>query len=933
MVIRNPKTNFYDFRQLNLEDMNLEQTAANTSIALTNDALSGSGVLLDFPEEITIFDSDSLTAAQAGWVAVSTFDGRGILSEPITASDEDEGCQVSVTVSDSKLDGCLSLTVTIIGKLFDDSLVYEHLEFSNNSTQVTKNHYKEYVNFLFQNFKGNSNIVVDGYGCFRTDGRVLITEASSYKVSPDLIAAEQIAEPDIIFRNYKTYDAGKTLSQVLQEAIGTSLSVDDLDVRTSSTATRTFAQGASSETIYAQKFQMTGTNIQKISILLSLASGSTWSGSLAVGIRKLQTTTSCPTSFLPDNEIDFDPDTVPVEEIILNQADLAARGVVLSTSPQVVDFVFTDAQISNPSLSTLSDGDFLALTIKRSGSTSTGTLVLEEASNTSSDMKLTVFQGNTWTDVSASSLWFRVWNDSVKVASGVALDQGVYLPIVKLAPGEDGVLAQHSVEDLSIVNSSEDTENYLIVQKDIGYSEVDIHQRTGDPIFGLKEDIPKFTVLEQADLFTLLTAEPSTVPLARIRDRNARANPTITGSIKYPGLCLDNTLDIVNPPSDLLTQNVVGSTIIPNTSKPTISYRIIKQETFTDLYGDVDGDGDLDVFDVTRLQELDGYQSYLSTGVSTSVQVAAIENRSVSILEILRADVAQTDGYAIGVADLSALNEFLTNGTAFPNGKSSFTRVRLTVEPILNPSLKLNSTADSTLELEQEDPDLIDPTKFSLSTSIPFSISFVAVWLPEQVEIVDLRRFANKSFLEFSSADLTSDPETGGQNSFFVAGDLYLKGQIKNLDSTGHTLDFEQNTIEIELPAGDTVGEINVFSNFISEQMKFSDGTLVSAEGINNNQVKMAVSLGSHVKNVSDEDGYVDADGYNDGYGANADEAIGAYIDHSTGLLRIRAYNIAYNEFFPELRTRILIAVSLKKAGFANDPVYVDASTLTSLIV
>lgn len=944
MTVKVLQNNFYDFDKITLEDMQVEQASNNTNVALTNDSIAGSGVRLSFPQEPVIFDSDSLTVAQSGFEAVNTFDGRGILASPVLSSDLDEGTQVSVTISDARLTGSISTIVTIIGKTFDNDLTYEHLVFKENGTRLTKNHFTETTNILFQNFRGNANTLVDGYGCFDVGGRALVTEASSYKVSHDLIADEWTSEPDILFRNFKTYDPAKTIQAILEEAIGSDNDIDDLNINTTTASTRTFAEGASTETIYAQKFRMKGTNIQKVTLLLGLESGSTWSGSIVVGIRPLLTSTTCPTDFLPENEIEFDPDTVPIEELSFDSDDLAERGIVLTSDAQPVDFVFTDAQISNPNLSGLVDQEFYAITVKRSGSSSTGTIFLEEARNDDSEeRRLSVFTGNGWTDVPNSTFWYRVWSDSVKIASGTAYDEGVRLPILKTYLQTNGVFAQNVVEDINLVNTSENTENYVIVKKDIAYSDVEVHPRTGDPIFSRQEDTPAFSVLEQSELLTLMVAEPKTVVLARVRDNNARSNPIITGTLDYPGLALGNVINIVNPGNDLLNQNVVGSTITPDVLNPTLQYRITSQETIVDLYGDVDGDGDIDVFDQERITEIDGYQAYLATtgDYSSAIQQAAVLAGEVSILEILRADVDSSDGYEITAADLSAVTDFIENGTAFPNGLSSFTRVELTVEPVLNPLLYYNSNANSTINLEVDNPDLIDPSMFSFGTGINFSISFIPTWNLEQVEILDLRRFVTTTFLDFDSDDIQQSPENGGQNNLFVPGDLFLSGAVKSLDGDPHPLDVETTVVELELPAGDSEGEINIFEEYVEGVMQFSDGTLVSNSALNNDQVRFEVSIGSFVKNLAnaaldpgglgDADGYgLDFDGYNDGYGENADEVIGTYIDHDTGLLRIRAFNIVRNTFFPELRSRVIVTVHLRKAGFANEPVYVDSTTLTS---
>lgn len=927
----NPQNNWFDFRKVNLEDLVLEQTSNNTNVALTNNAIMGSGILLDFPEEKVIFDSDSLSVEQSGWVSLGTFDGRGVADAAYTPSDPEEGNQIAVTISDARLDGAVNTVVTLFGKLFDNSLFYEHLEFKNNGTLVSKNHFKSVLNYAFQNFRGNNNTYVDGYGCFDVGGRCIISEASSYRISRDLVAAEQSRKPDMIFRSYKVYNPALTLENVVQDAIGASNDVDELDITTTVANTRSFEEGGTTETIYAQKFKMSGDNIQKVSLLLSLDSGSTWTGTLVIGIRPLMTSTSCSTDFLPDNEIDFDPDTVPLEEVALNQSQLEERGYVLTSEPQIVDFTFTESQISNPSLSNIEDGQFYVLTIRRTGSTATGTITLQEATNDSSEERLTVFSGSDWTDVSDSTLWYIVWSDSVKVSSGTAYDEGVRLPILKTRLDSSGVYEQNLITDLNLINTSEGAENYLIVEQDIEYFNEIVHPRTGDKIVSQKRDAPKFTMLQQDEVLVKIIENPSTVVLARVKDNNPRSNPEITGTITHPGAAIGNVINIINPPTDLLVQNVIGSTIIPNTTKTNIKYRITSQTVILDGYGDVDGDGNVELSDSTFLSDLDGYHVFAAdTGTYTSAQQQAlIASGALDILAVIRSDL-NSDGY-VDTTDINALSAFLSDGTAFPHGASEFTRVLLTVEPIVDPILSYNSTAISTLQVEVEDPDLIDPANFDFATGIDFRIDFVPVWYQEQIEVLDLRRYVNATFLDFSGDYLQSSVESGGQNNLFIAGDNYLSGNVKSLDGSWHPLDYEENIIELTLPSGNTEGEINIFDEYVAGTMYFSDRTLVGNSAINNGQVKFNVSVGSHVKNVSDYmDGYLDFDGYNDGYGSNADEVIGASIDHDTGLLRIRAFNIVENEFFPELRTKISVKVSLKKAGFANPTVEVDSTTLTA---
>jgi hypothetical protein len=928
------RNNWFDGKKVTLEDMRVEQNSYLDSINEVSNVVMGSGVILDFPQEVVIFDSNSLSSAQQGWVAVNTFDGRGILETPVRATDLDEGNQVSVTISDCRIGGSIKVICTIIGKLFDGTLKYEHLVFTENGTRVTYNHFKEVTNVFFQNLYGNLNTLVDGYGCFNTAGRAVVCFSSSYKVSHDLIAAEQVLEPDIIFRNYKVYDMGSSLQAVLQEAVGSSNDVDDLDINTTVSQFRLFSENQSTEVIYAQKFKMSGNNIQKISLLFSLESGTDWSGSIVVGVRPLLTDVSACAGFIPENDIDFDPNTVPLEEVVIDQNKLQEYGLTLTTEPQQIDFVFSNSQISNPALSKLIDGGYYALTVRRTGSTSTGTIVMQEARNSSDEQRLTVFQGGLWTDVPDSTLWFRVWTDSVKVASGVLLNNGKRLPLKKVELSSAGIYTQVQKNNIQLINTSENTENYLIVDDDLTYSKSIPHPTSGDAIATRVEDSPRFQFLEQSDLLTYLGNYQRTNVLVRAIDNNPRGNPDITGLITHPGLAFGNIIDFINPNSDLLNQNVIGSIITPDTSEPSIRYRIVNQQTFVDLYGDTNGDGILDVFDLARIAELDGYSVYGATTASytDAEHVSAFMAETITALELIRADIDQTDGYEISSDDLSALNLFITDGTAFPIAESSFVRVRLTLEPLLDGARSYDNNAESTLQIHVDNPNLVDPSLFSFGTGISYEIQPLEVWEDFNVELLDLRRYCATTFLDFETSELSSVPESAGQNNFFIPGDMYLGKTVKTLDGSVHPLDFEVATISLELPEGNTEGEVNIFSRYISGVYKFSDGSFVSNSALANGQVKFAVSISSHVKNVSGNDGYVDFDGYNDGYGENADEAIATYIDSTTGLLRIRAFNVVRNTLFPELRTRIIVQVFLKKAGFANQDTNINSTNLSSVL-
>lgn len=921
----NIRPNWYDGQKVSLNDLRDEQNFQIRNAGHLASATAGSGVVLERPTERIVFDSDDLDEFQQGLVAINSFDGRGIFEEPFLCTDRVGGNQLWIELSGLKLDGSQKTTIVILGKNFENELVYETMEFGTNTGDLCTNHYIEVTNLLFGNFLGNGNDSVDGYASLNLGGRIVVTEAGSMRVGRDCLAAHQTAEPDVVLRDFKTWTSSLTLASVISTAIGSSNDIDDLDINTTTARTREFEAGASTSLIIGQKFKMVGDNIQKVTLLLGLESGSTWSGSLVVSVRALQTSTTSPTDFLPDSEIGFDPSTEALEEVSVTQADLEEQGVVLGATAVPVDFFFSNSDLADPERSGLVDGAYYAITIKRSGSSATGTIFVPEARNEDLDLRTTIFSSSVWTDVQETSLWFKVWTSAVKVASGVVYDAGLRLASDKTRTNSNGDLESNVESGIGFTDTSEGAENYIVVQNQDRFSDAEVHPLTGDSVFSKREDAPLFEAVTQDEAQELIEDAADPVILARAVDRNARSNPVITGQLTKPGLALHNEIHVLNPSSDLLTHSVVGSIITPNTLQPSLRYRIVAQETIVDLYGDVDGDGVVSVDDAVLAATLDGYASDLESGtVADAVQLASVLADRTSIAQIMRADV-DGDG-VVDSADLAELNAFLSDGTAMTAG-SSFTRVLLTVEPLTNPLTVLDDDGESSLEIQDADPSLIDNSSFA---TVNFSIEFKDSWEADRIEITDLRRFTTSIFLDLETQDLQDTPETAGRNSLFIPGDLYLTGSVKNLDGTHHSLDYEEAVIEIELPTGETSGEINIFDTYVVGQMSFGDGTLVSASAINDDQVRFAVMLSSYAKQV----GGADFDEPADGYGTvDVDETIGTSMDHDTGTLRIFAKNSVYNPLLPQNRTRISVIVKMKKAGFANSRVRITPTELAEVLV
>lgn len=935
------RPHWYDFQKVTTNDLRSEQDAWLSAVAEATAGSSGTGVQLEQSVDRVILDTGSLSITQAVWVNTDVFDGRGILPASYACSDIVEGNQISVRVANSRATEFLPMICTILGTDFDDNIYYEHVRCPSDGTYQTYGHFKVVENILFQNLYGNTDATIDGYGSFALGGTVVVSEASSMAPVSDTIVANQSRTPDIVFSQYKLYNSGNTLEQVLDEALRYTYSVDDLNVNTTVSETRVFSAGASSETVYAQKFRMRGSNIQKVQVLLALQSGSTWSGSISVGIKRLlnQETFSSATRYLPDTLIDFDPETGYLAEVNLDQAGMADLGVVLGPDHQVVDFVFSETSLGNANLAELTSDAWYVVTVRRTGSTTTGAISMpivpiytgidpytkrEDEDFRSGAGRFTVFSGGIWTDVLDRTLWYRICGDAFRTASGVLVDEGSRVLSPKTFINSSAVKTQYVERGVAFTDSSTEVDNYLIAQSATQLLDLVTHPATGDKQASREIATPELSSLSLSEVESLLATKPNLVCIASGTDSNPRANPTISGTIYNPGLFRNNILDIPNPTADLINYNVVGSIITPNILKPSLRYRIVSQQVFVDGYGDMNSDGEININDLTAVESLVGYSTSLSTTgtITATAQRAAVVAETVEMVSILKANL-NTDS-EIDSADVAALNDFINLGTAFPNGQGQFNRVRLVVEPLANRIEYLDSEGNSNLAVHTIDTDLLS----TFSIPVGYTVTPVRVWLENSVRVTDLRRIAISAVTLFSSSDLTSITPTGGVNNLIAPGDIYLGGNVLNLDGSFHRLDYERAAIELELPDGTSEKEINIFNVFVKNRMRFSDNSIVTSESLTAGQVSFEVQVSSFAKNIGFAvDGYVD---YGD-VGDSADEAVGTYIDHGTGLLRVRAYNIVNNDIRPEVRTRIYVIVNLKKAGWRNPPRVVSGTELASL--
>jgi hypothetical protein len=624
----------------------------------------GSGVLKNSMSPNTIFDMSNLNLQQQVLLDGYSFDGQNIyIGTVASVSDLIEGVHLTVTLSDVSLAGAETTRVAIFGISFGDELIHDDLEFKENGTQITRGRYKEIKGILFSNFAGNLTgsrrpVLNDGYDLI---GNCLIKEAEALETSFDHVIASQVKQPSKYFNSFTPGLVGNDLTQMLQDAIGNDQSVADLNIGLASLTKRTLSVDDVTTRI-GQKFLATGSNIQKMSILLSVlentsvleADAYNWSGSIILTLHELQTDVFCPVSPVPDNAVDFDPNPAVVAQLTLDADMMEKQGIVLGAESQIVNFIFTSTKISDPIRSSIEEGKYYIFTIGRSGDTGVGTIQLEEAPHRAPNGYMVVYDGSQWVNVRESDMWFSIEGDYVKVTDGIAYEDGIGVQVPKIAKNNTNTEVPYVEGLLEYTVTTKDAYNYLLLDVQTEYSDTEQDQQSGNEVLSRAKPSPLFSMITSAQLISLLTTNSSPVLGAMVRDQNPRGNPaTISGTTTMVGAVESDTFHIINPDADIRTFNLVGSLFQPDTSSSN-QYRIIETTLYIDSYGDINGDGEIDSTDLNTINSwiTDGYNFDL-TSVAGKQQIL---NGYATLDQILRADVNKD--YKTDSADSSLINDF-----------------------------------------------------------------------------------------------------------------------------------------------------------------------------------------------------------------------------------------------------------------------------------
>jgi hypothetical protein len=954
-----------DAQRVSVSAMKAEQAHVDQTIdALINNHI-GSGVLPSSLTQNILFDSDILSIDQEALLAANIFDGTGIQVSQ-QPSDVNLGNQIEIELSDSEVGGRKSIKVALVGVAFDDTIQCDRFYFYKNESQVTSKHYKEILAVFFNDFKGNSNCSAN-YG-----GRILIKEAKSFQISRDALMVAQDVEPDLFWRDFKKPNNLNTLAQIIQSGIGSEFSVDGLNISTTGRENKRLEANDVSSQV-GQKFKATTDNIQKVTLLLAVDQLTDvdanhvfdWAGDLVISIYPLQTSVSCISDIVPNLAIDFDPAVVPVAQTSFNMTTLKDAGYFLNNILQPVDFVFSNTQIGAPDGITV--GNYYILTIRRSGSANQNAIQIGVGANRLDDSIESVFGSSVWVDVPDEDLWFQIWTDAIKIADGAGYDSGngIYFPKTIVDQSTGGTI-DNQKNGYSLSDTGQNVLNIGIVQATVDQSIIIADERNGNHLVSMQQYVPTLSLISETDLEDLQSVSDPLI-VGGVKDTNSKDNPNLDKTQSMPGLVNGDQFCVVSPDADLLSLNLIGSKLIPNTDKAA-AYKISKIIKCMNLYGNPSGTGEVNSTDIDFITSLIG-ESLFSDDTTQKIY-----DGYFTTIQLLQSDV-DGDGY-ITDDDATLVTQYVNREIAtFPVG-ASFTSLCMTVEELFGRYDNYYCrTADGYLDgygivigdfdslpiydIEADGylltPNINSDTAFS---NIPFQninyrIEFEPFWQPYNLVVSSDAKLVAASFsvtnkiIHENCEDTTSlcenvletsvevDP---GRNDYLIPGNLVLgsDGQIINPDGTYFKHDLEVNTIELILP-DEVLSNVNIdiVNTFIAEQangktskgfnaMKYADCSFVSQGDYALNRIRLSVAIQSIDKQL---------DGYDDfGYSITVNDLIGVAIDHTTGILTLDMSDLAEDTIYASLSTKIVITVYLKKAAFNNTPLTVTSDQVLSLV-
>jgi len=712
------RVNFFDGQKITETDLDIEQINNLRSSSEQVHDFHGSGVLRSNLEKTFLFDSrdpgkygENLSKNN---IVSGNYDGKGIYLDR-QVSDVDYGTRLVFELSDLNILGDVRPKILIVGRKFNglnDSgyLTTELLEFSKNTAIVTKHYYKSISAIFFNNFSGGVGqnyfySQIQSENLIGDKGKLLIYEAEDLSVFPDLINQQNILSPNFDLASFITSDVNNTIQDEISAVLIGADVIESLFIDLDSKEKISFQKNEALTKSFGQKFLSKTNNIQKIDLLLSIDRDTTlpldeqfdWSGQIIVGVHKVSDSVKCITDTVPDDKLGFDPDLTPIVELSFDQGDLESLGYILTDVPQIVSFNFANTIIANPTLfDSIKKNEYYSLIIRRSGSNTKGTLVLEKGYDTVErkrelgleltteeqfkiqDSRFVEFDPirERFIDDVESSLWFKVYSSSYEVIYGQAYDESGELTVLpKVIDYVGGSLISYYEDKISVADFSYSGENYVLLENVSKFENPDVHPLTGNRVFTRIKNIAKPRIVNR-DSYLSILKDVNPILLAVIKDNNLRDDSELVGVLDKVGQITHDKIIIINPTLDILNKNLVGQIITPDIECMCNSnYRIVKAECKIYNAGDVNQDFVIDNNDIDRLLQIIGN----TLGSATTQR--RIFNKEIDIVEFTLADL-NADGTVDG-EDLDILDDLINKGTAL-NIPGKVNVLELTLENVNN---------------------------------------------------------------------------------------------------------------------------------------------------------------------------------------------------------------------------------------------------------
>lgn len=389
-------------------------------------------------------------------------------------------------------------------------------------------------------------------------------------------------------------------------------------------------------------------------------------------------------------------------------------------------------------------------------------------------------------------------------------------------------------------------------------------------------------------------------------------------------------------------------------------------------------DYDLVILSPATLANYGGFTITSLDSVTNIISIRKIYLTSETFNQMLRADidgdfhVTSNDGYLLqSYIDRLSINSAVSSpypgptSNAYAKIGTKFNVIKFTLEKYIDRSDDYSSVGNTGRPGVVHDlPDLFSdgysdvdgymayrnfytfPMEFSIQKKLTWDESLITV--TSKAKLVPAV-FSNPN----SSVDLCMTPGVGecniyptpidfnpGNIDFFVPNNLIIgTGEIQKSDGTAFKLDFELQTLTLEVPteAFETEHTISIFDNFVADYndsgltrigevaMKFADCSYVKEDALLNNQVRFTAAVQSFSPNI---DGF-SFDGYS---GPIVDGRIGVAINYATGDLTLNFTNLYQDVIFETVSTKIQVNIYLKKAGFNNTPLFVNSEKVKNLL-